>query len=41
MLLEDLIEWLRDRTEIGVEPDLVDDMFDEIVGGDDDEEDDR
>ncbi len=41
VLLEDLIEWLRDRTEIGVEPDLVDEMFDEIVGDGDEEEGDR
>ncbi len=41
VILEDLIEWLRDRTEIGVEPDLVDEMFDEIVGDGDEEEGDR
>ena len=39
VLLEDLLEWLRDRTETGVDVDLVDEMFDDIVGRDDEKED--
>ena len=39
VILDDFLEWLRDRTETGVDPDLIDDMFDDIVGRDADEED--
>ena len=38
IVLADFLDWLRDRTETGVDDDLIDDMYDEIVGADDEED---